>query len=76
MKLFSKLKDKTNKNVRSNLVYSIECSCNRKYIGQTSQWIKNRIAGHKSDIKKNNYCIIFLYHCCSLYNNCAVFVLC
>ncbi|KAL3269391.1 hypothetical protein HHI36_008461 [Cryptolaemus montrouzieri] len=36
----------------SNVVYGIPClHCIKKYIGQTSQLMKNRITGHKSDTK-------------------------
>ncbi|MBV2145486.1 MAG: GIY-YIG nuclease family protein, partial [Wolbachia endosymbiont of Pissodes strobi] len=50
--LYSKLKDKTIALNYSNLVYSIPCNnCDKKYIGQTSQNLKNRISGHKSDIR-------------------------
>lgn len=51
--LFSNLKDKTPKGLRSNVVYKLTCStCSDVYVGQTSQWLKSRIALHKSDVKK------------------------
>lgn len=53
--LYSKLKDPIPKNLKSNVVYEIECAdCHETYVGQTSQWLKNRMALHKSDIKTNN----------------------
>lgn len=53
-KNFTKLKTKTSKNKRSNIVYEIPCSgCNGVYIGQTSQYLENRIKSHKYD-KKNS----------------------
>lgn len=49
--IYSKLKDKIENENRSNIVYQIEClNCdNKQYIGNTSQMLKGRIAGHKSD---------------------------
>lgn len=58
--LFSKLKDKTKKELFTDLVYEIPCggntqqSCNLRYIGTTKQFLKNRLSNHKSDIKCNN----------------------
>lgn len=53
--LYSKLKDQTPKMVQSNVIYKVECKdCNGKYVGQTTQWLKNRISLHKSDIRKEN----------------------
>lgn len=52
-KNFSKLKTKTPKNKISNIVYEIPCNdCPGVYIGQTSQYLENRIKSHKYD-KKN-----------------------
>ncbi|CAG9760623.1 unnamed protein product [Ceutorhynchus assimilis] len=51
-KLYSKLKDQTSNLNKSNIVYSIPCNnCDKIYIGQTKQNLKNRISGHKSDIR-------------------------
>lgn len=51
--LFSKLKDKTPKELKSNVVYKLTCNtCDKVYVGQTSQWLKSRLALHKSDIRK------------------------
>jgi len=53
-KLFSKLKDKTPLSEISHVVYCVSCKdCNMKYIGQTSNKIRTRMYGHKSDIKSN-----------------------
>jgi hypothetical protein len=50
---FSKLKSKTPKNKKSNVIYQIPCNdCSGLYIGQTSQYLENRLKGHKYD-KKN-----------------------
>ena len=44
--------DKLKKN---GIVYEIQCEdCNKTYIGQTGQLLKNRMAGHKSDFKLKN----------------------
>lgn len=54
-RLYSKLKDPTPKLLRSNVVYKIKCGeCENTYVGQTSQWLKNRLALHRSDIVNNN----------------------
>lgn len=51
--LYTKLKSKTPKLLCSNVVYKLECKdCNKTYVGQTAQWLKSRIALHKSDITK------------------------
>lgn len=59
-KLFTKLKDKTNKDDKSNIVYQIPCSgdgtnnCNKVYVGTTKNKLKTRLATHKSEHKRNN----------------------
>lgn len=51
--LFSNLKNKIPKLLTSNVVYKLICStCHLVYVGQTSQWLKSRMAIHKSDIRK------------------------
>ncbi|XP_060523582.1 uncharacterized protein LOC132700362 [Cylas formicarius] len=51
--IFSKLKDKIPDEKKSHVIYEIPCNdCEGVYIGQTSQYLKNRINGHKYD-KKN-----------------------
>lgn len=53
--LFTRLKDTTPKQFNSNVIYRINCSdCQATYVGQTSQWLKNRLNIHRSDIKKKN----------------------
>ncbi len=50
--IFSKLKDSTSKFLRCNVIYKIPClDCNLVYIGTTGQLLKNRLSGHKSDVK-------------------------
>lgn len=54
--IFPKLKGKIDKSLKSNVVYKIPCkgttveACNMSYIGTTKQFVKNRMANHKSDI--------------------------
>jgi len=45
---FTKLKDKIPKEFLSNVVYSITCTCEEQYIGNTGQWMKTRFQQHKS----------------------------
>lgn len=53
--LYSRLKDPIPTLLKSNVVYEIECKdCDKKYIGQTSQWLKSRITLHKSDTRKHH----------------------
>lgn len=48
--LFSQIKDPTPKENTSNVVYKIPCNnCDVHYIGQTKQYLKNRISEHKRD---------------------------
>ena len=52
--LYTKLKDKVSITTKSNVVYKLQCKdCDKIYIGQTSQHLKNRISGHKSDCEHN-----------------------
>ncbi|XP_045460226.1 uncharacterized protein LOC123670741 [Harmonia axyridis] len=54
-RLYSRIKDQTPTLLRSNVVYKMNCAeCECTYIGHTSQWLKSRLALHKSDITKNN----------------------
>lgn len=50
----SKTKDKINILNRTDVIYKLECSCNKVYIGETSQWLSNRIKQHISDCKNVN----------------------
>ena len=50
--LYSKTKDKTKPQDKSNVVYRIGCQdCTSTYIGQTSRKLKGRITSHKSDCR-------------------------
>src|SRR5699024_811337 len=52
--LYSKLKDPLAKDLISNVVYKVECKdCNKCYIGQTRQYLKNRIRQHVLDSNKD-----------------------
>lgn len=53
--LYTNLKTPTPKESKTNLIYSIPCkNCNGVYIGQTKQYLKNRIKGHESNLRGNN----------------------
>lgn len=48
---FSKLKDKTDQQLQSNLIYEVPCKdCNQTYIGQTKQYLKKRMYSHRYHI--------------------------
>ena len=50
--VFSRIKDKTPHLYESNVIYMVSCNdCDGKYVGVTSQWLKNRISLHRSDCK-------------------------
>lgn len=50
--LYTRLKDPIPTLQKSNVVYAIDCQdCDKKYIGQTSQWWKNRLT--QEDIMKD-----------------------
>lgn len=50
--IFAKGKDRMSRDLRRNLVYKIDCNdCQQCYVGQTSCFLKTRMAGHRSDIK-------------------------
>lgn len=54
-KLFSKIKDKTETLMETNTIYDIKCKkCNVHYIGQSKQYLKNRIKQHKDSTKNRN----------------------
>ncbi|XP_055840080.1 uncharacterized protein LOC129907751 [Episyrphus balteatus] len=58
--LFSNLKGELNKNEKSNIVYKIKClgdgiiNCPSVYVGTSMQKLKNRLAGHRSDINSGH----------------------
>lgn len=53
--LFTKLKNKKDKRKQTHVIYSIPCiDCNGIYIGQTKQYIENRIKAHKNSTLGKN----------------------
>ncbi|XP_058827592.1 uncharacterized protein LOC131687518 [Topomyia yanbarensis] len=53
--LFTKLKDPTSEQSKRNVIYRIPCSdCESSYVGLTTQQLKQRLAGHRSLIKRYN----------------------
>lgn len=53
--MFTKLKPTIPKDEQTNLIYKIDClDCPKTYIGQTKQYLKNRIKDHKNSIKITN----------------------
>lgn len=60
---FSVIKDKTNINDKTHLVYQINCNdCNAVYIGQTKQKLGNRINQHRNSVKNSNNCTALVDH--------------
>lgn len=62
--VFTKLKDKTKKENIHNAIYEISCSrCSGKYIGQTKNYIKDRLNRHRLDCQyKNNATALAEHH--------------
>lgn len=58
--VFSKLKEKIPLNQKTNVIYEIPClgtgetnsRCSLSYVGQTKQFLENRIKNHKNDLRK------------------------
>lgn len=62
--LFSKIKDKVEDDMKSNVVYKIQCNdCEGVYIGQTSRNLKHRITSHRSDIRLGKDSCSLATHC-------------
>uniref|UniRef100_A0A8D9BPX0 Reverse transcriptase domain-containing protein n=1 Tax=Cacopsylla melanoneura TaxID=428564 RepID=A0A8D9BPX0_9HEMI len=52
---FSNMKDKTKKEIKSGIVYKIDCeNCSSSYIGESGQYLKKRMYQHNYDIKRDN----------------------
>ena len=49
---YGKVKDPIPKEKKFNVVYQLECECNKKYYGQTCQFVQKRIQQHKNDVRK------------------------
>lgn len=59
--VFSNLKDKVPLKYQSNIIYRVPCgTCHCCYVGQTKQWLKNRMNQHRNEVKnnKNNGCAL------------------
>lgn len=52
--VYTKLKDKLNKEERCGVVYKIPCECNLCYVGQTKQFLESRIKQHRNNCKNVN----------------------
>lgn len=53
--IFTRLKDKVQKDKVSNIVYKINCSnCEKCYIGQTKQYVSTRLYQHKNECNDRN----------------------
>lgn len=52
--LYTKLKDKVDERVMSELIYAVPCECGKKYVGQTKQWLKSRTNQHRLDCRPVN----------------------
>ncbi|XP_055714230.1 uncharacterized protein LOC129808475 [Phlebotomus papatasi] len=51
-KFYTKVKDQIPTELKSNVVYEIPCGgCSKKYIGTTSQLLKNRLRQHRRDCR-------------------------
>lgn len=58
--IFTRLKEKTPKNRKTNIIYEIPClgtgepdsKCTLTYVGQTKQYLEKRMKNHKNDLKK------------------------
>lgn len=53
-RFFSKLKDKVPMALQSNIIYQVTCSCNAIYVGQTRQYLKDRINDHVTKNSENS----------------------
>lgn len=64
-KLYTNIKEKTDILSTKNVVYKISCSCNRNYIGITSQALRKRLAQHKSNLSLRPESCKLAGHCFS-----------
>lgn len=54
-RVYTKLKDKTEKLKRSCVIYKIPCTCGLSHVGQTSQYLRKRISQHTADGRPAGY---------------------
>ncbi|XP_057338456.1 uncharacterized protein LOC130676319 [Microplitis mediator] len=52
--IYTRLKDKVNEDLMSELVYAIPCECGKKYVGQTKQYLRNRTNQHRLNCRPVN----------------------
>lgn len=53
--IYTKLKDKTEKKKQTHVIYKINCEqCPGTYIGQTKQYLENRLKAHKNSVANKN----------------------
>ncbi|XP_057335116.1 uncharacterized protein LOC130673917 [Microplitis mediator] len=52
--IHTRLKNKVNEDLMSELVYAIPCECGKKYVGQTKQYLRNRTNQHRLDCRPVN----------------------
>jgi hypothetical protein len=53
-KLVSRIKFRPPEEQRSNVVYSVKCSCGARYVGETSQELQSRIKEHRRSFQLND----------------------
>ncbi|XP_044751214.1 uncharacterized protein LOC123312273 [Coccinella septempunctata] len=62
--LFSRTKERTPIELCTNAVYKISCQhCDGCYVGQTQQWLKQRITQHRSDCRIGKNSCALVRHC-------------
>ncbi|HEY9486224.1 MAG TPA: hypothetical protein VIQ04_06255, partial [Nitrososphaeraceae archaeon] len=50
--MYTQLKDPVHNTNKSNIIYKVNClDCDKAYIGQTKNYLKNRIKNHRKDIE-------------------------
>lgn len=52
--MFSQIKDKIPINKQSHVIYSVKCSCDSVYVGQTMRHLEKRIADHQYHTRTKN----------------------
>jgi hypothetical protein len=63
-RIFSKIKDNTPHELKSNVIYKINCkNCSACYTGQTKNYVKTRAQQHKNDIKNFKTNLPIPAHC-------------
>lgn len=62
--LISVMKDEILPEFKSDVIHRTPCvGCEGCYIGQTSQWLKQRVTQHKSDCRLGtNSCVLVEHH--------------